>query len=96
LYQLGDLIVDWNLESENKKRPEAPSWLFQNIAEAFKRRSPKGKSNFYKIAQGSLEELRYYAILAKDLRYSKEPKEVLHSTAETGRMLNGLISSLPG
>jgi len=65
-----------------------------NLAEGFKKRSLKDKSNFYNIAQGSLEEVRYYIILSKDLRYLNESKELLDSTAEIGRMLNGLISSL--
>lgn len=65
-----------------------------NLAEGFKKRSLKDKSNFYNIAQGSLEEVRYYIILSKDLRYLDETKELLDSTTEIGRMLNGLISSL--
>jgi four helix bundle protein len=83
------------LESENKKRPEAPSWLFQSIAEGFEKPSLKGKSNFCNVAQGSLEEVKYYLILSKDLNHSNEVKDFLNSTAEVGRMLNGLISSLP-
>ena len=38
-----------------------------NIAEGFKRRGLKDKSHFYNIAQGSLEELRYYFIVCRDL-----------------------------
>jgi len=38
-----------------------------NIAEGFKRRTPKDKSNFYNMSQSSLEELKYYFILSKDL-----------------------------
>lgn len=38
-----------------------------NIAEGFKKRSAKDKSNFYNIGQGSLEELRYYLVLSKDI-----------------------------
>ena len=33
-----------------------------NIAEGFKRTGQKDKAHFYNIAQGSLEELRYYFI----------------------------------
>jgi four helix bundle protein len=65
-----------------------------NIAEGFKKRSSKDKSNFYNIAEGSLEEVKYYLILSKDLNYSNEVKDSLNSTAEIGRKLNGLISSL--
>jgi four helix bundle protein len=65
-----------------------------NIAEGFKKRSLKDKSNFYNIAQGSLEELRYYLILSKDLGYYDNTKE-FHELMETiGKMLYGLIRSI--
>ncbi len=38
-----------------------------NFAEGFKKFSLKDKIRFYNISQGSLEESRYYLILAKDL-----------------------------
>jgi len=38
-----------------------------NIAEGFKKRSKSDKARFMNISQGSLEECRYYLILAKDL-----------------------------
>lgn len=40
-----------------------------NIAEGFVKRSKADKIRFYNIAQGSVEECRYYLILAKDLEY---------------------------
>ena len=40
-----------------------------NIAEGFKKRGKADKLRFLNIAQGSLEESRYYLILAKDLEY---------------------------
>ena len=40
-----------------------------NIAEGFKKRSKSDKARFLNIAQGSLEECRYYLILANDLKY---------------------------
>ena len=41
-----------------------------NIAEGFKKRGKSDKARFYNIAQGSLEECRYYLILARDLKYA--------------------------
>ena len=38
-----------------------------NIAEGFKKRGISDKVRFYNIAQGSLEECRYYLILSRDL-----------------------------
>ena len=40
-----------------------------NIAEGFKRTGKKEKLRFYNISQSSLEECRYYLILARDLNY---------------------------
>jgi four helix bundle protein len=40
-----------------------------NIAEGFSKRGRSDKARFMNIAQGSLEELRYYFILARDLEY---------------------------
>lgn len=43
-----------------------------NFAEGFKKRGLADKIRFYNIAQGSLEECRYYLILARDLRYETQ------------------------
>ncbi len=40
-----------------------------NIAEGFKRRSERDKVHFYSVSESSLEELRYYIILCRDLSY---------------------------
>ena len=40
-----------------------------NIAEGFKKKGKRDKVRFMNIAQGSLEECRYYFILSKDLGY---------------------------
>jgi four helix bundle protein len=62
-----------------------------NIAEGFKKRGLRDKANFYNIAQGSLEELKYYIILSKDLQ---ENEKFLSNTDEVGRMLSGLVNSI--
>jgi len=41
-----------------------------NIAEGFRKRNKADKIRFLNIAQGSVEECRYYLILTKDLEYS--------------------------
>lgn len=40
-----------------------------NIVEGFRRHSAPDKARFLNISQGSLDELRYYFILARDLTY---------------------------
>jgi four helix bundle protein len=46
------------------------------------------------VAQGSLEELRYYLILSKDLTYLHTDEELMEDVDTVGRMLHGLISSV--
>ena len=45
-----------------------------NIAEGFKKRGRPDKARFLNIAQGSLQECRYYLILARDLNYCNSEK----------------------
>jgi four helix bundle protein len=65
-----------------------------NLAEGFKKRGVRDKLNFYNIAQGSLEELRYYLILSKDLDYVAENRQMIEITDEIARMLHGLIRAV--
>ena len=51
-----------------------------NIAEGFKKRTKNDKARFFNIAQGSVEECRYYLILAHDLGYGS--KKVLYPKLE--------------
>ena len=66
-----------------------------NFAEGFKKRGQADKLRFYNIAQGSLEECRYYLILARDLHYGK-PEELVHSLEEVSRMLESYMRSTQG
>jgi four helix bundle protein len=66
-----------------------------NIAEGFKRRTKRDKVHFYNISQGSLEELRYYWILARDLKYLVDDiRPLLEVTDRCARLLHGLIASI--
>jgi four helix bundle protein len=47
-----------------------------NIAEGFRKRSRMDKARLMNISQGSLEECRYYLILARDLKYGYEPRQM--------------------
>ena len=65
-----------------------------NIAEGFKKRTLKDKTNFYNMSQGSLEELKYYLILSVDLGYLKDNECFKNLFEDIGRMLHGLIKSI--
>ena len=64
-----------------------------NIAEGFKRRGFQEKIRFYNISEGSLEELKYFFILSKDLGYISSNTAEMTRAESVGRMLNGLIVS---
>jgi len=48
------------------------------------------------ISRGSLEEVKYQLLLAKDLKYIEEMEylDIVALTTEIGKMLNGLIKKL--
>jgi four helix bundle protein len=64
-----------------------------NFAEGFKKKSRADKARFYNIAQGSLEECRYYMTLARDLGYG-DTADLLNSLAEISRMLEAYSRSM--
>ena len=64
-----------------------------NFAEGFRKSGRADKIRFYNIAQGSLEECRYYLILARDLRYG-DPRELLAGAEEISRMLTSYIRAI--
>jgi len=57
-----------------------------NIAEGFRRRGKADKARFMNIAEGSLEEWRYYLILAHDLGYG-DTDTLAAALEQTSRML---------
>ena len=67
-----------------------------NIAEGFKRLGRADKVRFYNIAQGSLEEVRYYFILCRDLGYTINFESLSAQADHVGRMLTGLINAVRG
>lgn len=64
-----------------------------NITEGFKKTGKADKIRYYNIAQGSLEECRYYLLLAHDLCYCDTSK-LSDSAEEISKLLAAYISSL--
>ena len=64
-----------------------------NIAEGFRRRGQRDKARFMNMAEGSLEECRYYLILARDLGYG-ETKSLNTILEEVSRMLNAYATAI--
>ena len=67
-----------------------------NIAEGYKRLSKAEKLRFMNIAQGSLEECRYYIILSYDLQYIDDGTydELINVIENTSRLLNAYVKSI--
>src|SRR5580658_2366504 len=66
-----------------------------NIAEGFRRRSKAEKARFMNIAEGSVEECRYFLILVKDLGYGRYRTASLASLLEeVSRLLNAYTAAI--
>ena len=67
-----------------------------NIAEGFRKQSVNDKARFLNISEGSLEESRYYLILAKDLQYisSEQYQTAWNQSEEVGKLLNSYRTSV--
>jgi four helix bundle protein len=64
-----------------------------NIAEGFSRRGRADKARYMNTAQASLEELRYYFVLSRDLEYLKADVS-WNDVDEVARILGGYIRTL--
>jgi len=64
-----------------------------NIAEGFRRSTRPDKARFMNTAQASLEECRYYLILAADLGYG-ESADLASQLEEVSKLLHGYSSAI--
>jgi four helix bundle protein len=64
-----------------------------NIAEGFKKAGKPDKYRYMNIAQGSLEECRYYLILSKDLGYA-DTSRLMGELEEVSKLLSGYSKSI--
>ncbi|MDX6269758.1 MAG: hypothetical protein QOD28_981 [Acidobacteriota bacterium] len=64
-----------------------------NIAEGFKKKGCSDKARFMNIAQGSLEECRYYLILSNDLGYG-DTKQLVRQLEEVSKLLASYTAAI--
>lgn len=64
-----------------------------NMAEGFRKRGKPDKARFMNTAEGSIEESRYYLILAQDLGYG-ETQPLMESLEEVSRLLNSYTQAI--
>jgi len=64
-----------------------------NIAEGFKKKTKPDKVKYMNIAQGSLEECRYYLIFVKDLGYG-DSSILMSQLEEVSKLLDAYSKSI--
>jgi len=64
-----------------------------NIAEGFRKRGKADKARFMNTAEGSIEESRYYLLLAGDLGYG-ETSALMKSLEEVSKLLNAYAAAI--
>jgi four helix bundle protein len=64
-----------------------------NIAEGFGKRSQAEKARFLNMAEGSVEECRYYLILSQDLGYGQS-ESLMSALQETSKLLNAYARAI--
>ena len=69
VYQQTELFPKTELYGLTSQYRRAAVSVAANIAEGYKKKDYKNKINFLNISQSSLEECKYYIILARDLNY---------------------------
>jgi len=84
---------DWKVLDQIRR---AAASVPANISEGCGRGSTNELIRFLIIARGSLEEVKYFLILSRDLGYisSAHFGDLFSKAEDTSKMLNGLIKSL--
>jgi four helix bundle protein len=93
IYQTTNSFPSHELYGLTSQMRRAAVSIPANIAEGFRKRGKADKARMMNVAQGSLEEVRYYLILASDLRYAElwEPMLLLE---EVSRMLDAYTKAI--
>jgi four helix bundle protein len=93
VYRLTEAFPDREKFGLSHQMRRAAVSIPANIAEGFGKRSQAEKARFLNIAEGSLEECRYYLILAQDLGYA-QTAPLMNTLEETSRLLNAYARAI--
>jgi len=93
VYRLSQVFPRSEIYALSSQFRRAAVSIAVNIAEGFRKRGKADKLRFFNIAQGSLEESRYYLILVNDLDYGdvSELRELLEEVSKLLEAYSGAI-----
>lgn len=91
IYKATKLFPKEEVFSLTNQLRRAAASIAANICEGYKKKTIPNQLNFINIAEGSLEEVKYYIILSKDLQYinEKDYEQLTNTAEEVGRLING-------
>lgn len=96
IYKTTKIFPEWERYGLSSQFQRAAVSIPANIAEGYKKASRADKLRFLNIAQGSLEECRYYVLLSRDLGYiNQHTFDVLDSEVDiVGKLLAGYYKGI--
>ena len=93
VYKITDNFPRTELYGLTSQFRRAAISISANIAEGFRKNGKADKCRFMNIAQGSLEECRYYLILTEDLGYF-ETKNLMLQLEEVSKLLDAYTKAI--
>jgi four helix bundle protein len=93
VYRLSGMFPKHEIYGLTSQFRRAAVSIAANIAEGFRKRNKADKIRFLNIAQGSVEECRYYLILTNDLGYGDIPETKL-LMQEVSKLLEAYSQSI--
>ena len=93
IYRLSESFPKKELYGLTSQLRRAAVSIAANIVEGVKKKTKPDKVRYLNIAQGSLEESRYYLILAKDLGYG-DTAQIMDQLEEVSKLLEAYLSSI--
>ena len=93
VYKLSDNFPNKEIYGLISQIRRAAISIAANIVEGFKKKTKPDKVKYMNIAQGSLEECRYYLILANDLGYG-DTSILMSQLEEVSKLLDAYSKSI--
>ena len=93
VYRFSELFPNNELYGLTSQLRRSAVSIPANVAEGFKKKTRPDKARYLNISQGSLEESRYYLILAKDLDYG-DNSQLMNQLEEVSKLLEAYLSSI--